>query len=385
MVQGIPLDNIRIIDMTYNLPGPFCTQILGDLGADVIKIEHKKGDTVRYYPPFVGGESLFYLLLNRNKRSFCIDITKSKGLEIFYNLIKTADVLIHNFLPRTADRLRVSYEKLKSINPSLIYCSISGYGQEGTWQNVPGHDLNYLSQAGILDVTGPKEHPSPPGVQIADIGGGALPAVISILAALIGRAKNGGQGQSFDISMTHHVIPWLTIAAQTYFSDRATPKREEHFLSGYLPFYRLYHTKDDRHISFATLEVKFWNNFCTGLNRIDLMDKFLDFPYLEKELPKIFQERTSDEWEDFFLANHIPGCQILTIPEALNKYKESLFEVEHPTAGKITLFSPVFGTRKDTLPPPLLGQHSREIMNELGYDDDQIEKYFSKGLLIKPD
>ncbi|MFX0206477.1 MAG: CaiB/BaiF CoA transferase family protein [Candidatus Hodarchaeota archaeon] len=383
MVQGIPLDNIRIIDMTYNLPGPFCTQILGDLGADIIKIEHKKGDTVRNYPPFIGGESLFYLFLNRNKRSFCIDITKNKGLDIFHNLIKTADVLIHNFLPRTADCLKVSYNSIKSLNPSLIYCSISGYGQKGSWQNVPGHDLNYLSQAGILDVTGPKEHPSPPGVQIADIGGGALPAVISILAALIEREKKGGKGQSFDISMTHQIFPWLTIAAQTYFSDQMTPKREEHFLSGYLPFYRTYQTKDEKYISFATLEIKFWHNFCKGLDRVDFLDKFLDFPHLERELPQIFQERNSEEWEDFFLANHIPGCKILTIPEALNKYNEALFELEHPTAGKIKLFSPVFGTRKHLLPPPLLGQHTREIMDEMGYDKNKVDEYFTDGIIFE--
>ncbi|MFX1514401.1 MAG: CaiB/BaiF CoA transferase family protein [Promethearchaeota archaeon] len=382
MVNGTPLDNIRIIDMTYNLPGPFCTQVLGDLGADIIKIEHKKGDTVRNSPPFIDGESLFFLFLNRNKRSFCIDIRRKKGLKIFHKLIKSADVLIHNFLPRTVDRLKIRYSDIKSVNPALIYCSISGYGQEGDWKNVPGHDLNYLSQAGILDVTGPKKLPIPPGVQIADIGGGALPAVISILAALIGRQKNNGQGQCFDISMTHQIIPWLTVAAKDYFYEDTTPKREEHFLSGFLPFYRLYRAKDAKYISFATLELKFWHNFCEGLEREDLKTKFLDFNYLEKVLPQIFLERTSEEWENFFLEYYIPGCKILTVPEALNKYKESLFELEHPTVGRIKLFSPTFGTRKDILPPPLLGQHTREIMNELGYDNDQINKFISDNIVL---
>lgn len=368
------LKGIRILDLTSNLPGPFATQILGDMGAEVIKVENLNGDRTRHYPPFIGNESMVFSLLNRNKRSISLDLKAKKGLEIFYKLVTTADVIIEGFRPGTADRLQIGYDSIREIQPKIIYCSLTGYGPNDTRA---GHDLNYLAMSGVLHITGPRERPIPPGVQIGDIGGGALPAVISILAALYQR-KN--EAQYIHVSMTDHLISWLSIVAATYLVGLGEPEREDHFLSGFQPYYRIFGTKDNQFLSFAPLEYKFWKNFCEAIGQPELEEKQFDTDHLNSILPSIFGQRSLGEWMELFEKNDVPGAPILTVKEALNARK-AITLINHPSVGKIPLIkSPYIIDEGIVSPPPRLGEDTRSILEEIGYSQDDVEIFEKKGI-----
>ncbi len=359
------LTGVRILDLTSNVPGPLATQILGDFGADVIKVESPRGDNVRHYPPFIETESVIFLLLNRNKRSFAVNLKTEEGLKLFYELVRTSDVVLEGFRPGTAKRMKIDFDTLKSLKHDIIYCSLIGYDSQDTRS---GHDLNYVGETGILHITGSKEIPTPIGVPIADIGGGSLPTVISILAALLNR-KN--KAQYLCVKMTEQLIPWLTVVASTYLAGLGEPQREDHTLSGYNPFYRIYRTKDknDRYVSFAPLENKFWHNFCNAIGREDLAGKQFDFTTCERELPKIFVQKTQSEWTEWFADNDVPGAPVLSIGEALS-VKSRLQRIDHLKAGKVNIITSPFLDQDQKVvihPPPLLGQHTKEILDEIGY------------------
>ncbi len=363
------LSGIRILDLTSNLPGPLATQILGDMGADVIKIESLSGDNTRQYPPFLGTESLIYLFLNRNKRSISLNLKSKEGLSIFYKLVKTCDVIVEGFRPGVTKRMGIDFHNLKKIKSDIIYCSLIGYKQKST---VSGHDINYVGSAGIVHLTGPKNTPIIPGVPLGDIGGGSLPAIISVLAALIQRNE---KPQHLTVSMTEHLIPWISVASTTYFADIGDPQREEHSLSGFLPFYRLYRTmdEDNRFISFAPLERKFWLNFCIAIEREDLIPKQFDFDLLSRELPEIFNKKTQKEWQEWFIENDVPGAPVLTIDEVFQD-KSRIWYLNHSSLGRIpSIASPFIEEAENLRPPPMLGEHTKEILSEIG-----LEKEYSR-------
>lgn len=366
------LKGIRILDLTSNLPGPFATQILGDMGAEVIKIENLGGDQTRHYPPFMETESVIFLLLNRNKRSIAVDLKTKEGLEIFYRLAKTADIVFEGFRPGTADRLQVGFDHIKQIQPRIIYCSLTGYGPNDTRA---GHDLNYLGVSGILHITGPREQPMAPGVQIGDIGGGALPAVISILAAIL---QKGDYPQHLHVSMTDQLIPWLSVAAATFLAGLDEPKRETHFLSGFQPFYRIYRTKDRHYLSFAPLELKFWKNFCLAVDKPELADKQFDTETLNSLLPQVFGQRKMAEWLTIFAEYDVPGAPVLTIKEAL-KERNAICYINHPSVGRIPIIkSPFIRGDVKISPPPTLGEDTYSILNELGYSLEDVKNFKNK-------
>ena len=377
------LSGIRILDLTMNLPGPLATQILGDFGADVIKVESLVGDPIHHYPPFIGTESTLNILLNRNKRSIAINLKSPKGLSIFYKLVETCDVIVTSFRNSSLEKLKIDYKTLTKINPKLVYCHLTGYHR---FNNQAGHDINYLGESGILHITGPKTKPIVPGVPIADIGGGSLPTVITVLGGLMKRNVEPSQPQFFDISMTEHMIPWLTVVATEYLANLEDPERELHTLSGYIPWYTIYETKDDEFVTFATLESKFWKEFCTAIKREDLVDQQFNLELCGQVLPEIFRQKTLNDWELIFKEYNLPAGAILTVKDALSK-KKRLTKVNHPSAGQIEVISsPFLNSDQDQhlKPAPSLGQHTKEILLELGLESE-LENLKQENIILDYD
>jgi alpha-methylacyl-CoA racemase len=259
-----PLTSLKILDFTTLLPGPYATMILADLGADVIRIEApNRVDLVRSMPPFDGDQSAWHSLLNRNKRSLALDLKEPEAVEIVHRLVQSYDIVVESFRPGVMDRLGVGYSSLSAINPRLIYCTITSYGQTGPLADRAAHDLNSLALAGVFQHTGRADSdPLPLGVQIADIGS-SHNAVIGILAAAIQRLQDG-QGQYIDISMFDSALAWNALAAANYLVGGEQPQREAMPLNGG-GFYDLYRTADGRHLAVASLEPKFWQGFCQAI------------------------------------------------------------------------------------------------------------------------
>ncbi|MEM1885025.1 MAG: CaiB/BaiF CoA-transferase family protein, partial [Candidatus Jordarchaeales archaeon] len=388
-----PLEGITVLDLTRLLPGPFCSMILGDLGADVIKIEPVGvGDWTRWVPPFVKNESAIFLSVNRNKRSMTLNLRSEEGLEIFYKMVEKSDVILEGFRPGITKKLRIDYETVREINPRIIYCSISGFGQSGPYAGKSGHDINYIGIGGILALTGLRnETPVVPGVPIADLAGG-MAGVFGILAALILREKTG-VGIYIDVSMLDVIVSWLSIYAGIYLIGGLNISRGSNILAGAIGSYGVFKTRDGRYLTLGILEEHFWKNFCKAVERPDLEN----YPYLliEKgeELHKIIQEiiegRTLEEWLKVFEENDVPCgpvneiCQVFLDPQVL--HREMVVEVEHPRAGKIkqVRFPLKFSEEWCMIrrPPPMLGEHTEEILKELGYSVEEIGELRRKGVI----
>ena len=374
----MPLKNIRVLDLTRLLPGPYCTMLLADFGAEVIKVEDPKmGDYARYYDPKLDADSAIFHSLNRNKKSVCLDLKSADGKASFLSMTEKADVVVESFRPGVMERLELDYEKLKSVNPALIYCAITGYGQTGPYADKPGHDINYLSYAGLLNLMGEKDgKPIVPATQIADIGGGALPATVGILLALLEREKSG-KGQFVDISMMDGVISWLQTVLPNYLSDNTALNRGEHMLAGGLAAYAIYETKDSRWLSVGALEPKFWVAFCEGVGRNDFIP-LLDAPQeqyrLKHEIQTIMYQKRLSEWLDVFSEKDACVSPVLTFEELLKdpqvSAREMIQTVKHATLGEtkqigtpIKLSETPGGIRSQA---PKLGEHTAEFMAEMG-------------------
>jgi alpha-methylacyl-CoA racemase len=392
-----PLSDVRVLDLTRLLPGGFCTLLLGDLGADVIKVEDTgAGDYVRWAPPYYGDEeqtplgtrSSLYLALNRSKRSIRLDLKNELGQQALLKLVKGADVLVESFRPGVLDRLGVGYEQLKGANPALVYCPITGYGQDGPNRDRAGHDMNYLGLNGLLGLNGEIDGPPiQPAGQIADLGGGALMAALGILAALH-EARRSGEGQIVDVSMTDGAQSWMAMVAGRYFCDGKVPERGKLELAGGIICYRPYEAKDGW-VTCGALEQKFWAAWCRGVGREDLIEHQFDPPGSDAhaDAVEIFKQRTLEEWQAF---NDEHDCciePVLDLDEALDsdqvRAREMVVELDQPELGAIRQLAPPVKLSRTPAgiqrPAPALGEHTAELLSEVGYSDEEIAAMIEAG------
>ncbi len=398
----LPLSDVKVLDLTRLLPGGFCSLLLADFGADVLKVEDTgSGDYVRWAPPYYGGEedqslgtrSALYLALNRNKRSIRLDLKSDGGREAFLRLARDADVVLESFRPGVLDRLGAGYEALRGQNPRLVYCAITGYGQTGPNTGRAGHDMNYLGLNGLLGLTGePDGRPIQPAGQIADLGGGALMAAFGVMAALHERARSG-EGQFVDVSMTDGSLSWLAMEAARYFCSGEAPKRGELPLAGRLLCYLPYEASDGW-VTCAALEPKFWAAFCRGVGRDDLVEKQFERPGSDawSEVAAIFRSRSREEWRAFNDEHDAMIEPILDLDEALEsrlvREREMVAEVEQPRMGAVRqLGVPVkLGRTPGSVhaPAPALGEHTADALSDAGYSDEEIEALIESGAAAGP-
>src|SRR5262245_31232280 len=315
-----PLEDIRVLDLTRLVPGAFATLMLAELGADVIKIEDPRGgDPMRQLPPLVNGRGVYDLLLNRGKRSVVLDLREPDARESLDRLVAGADVVIQSFRPSTAKRLGVSAEQIRATHPRVVHCSITGYGQTGPYAERPGHDLNYVSVSGMLAADRPNATELP-HIFIADIGGGAMSAVIGILAALVGRARDG-EGRAIDISMHEAALYWVMLPAARELVAGGRDATDELPTFGLHACYNVYRTKDGELIALGALELKFWKAFCDAVGRPDLTRRHLTDPAdqarLLSEVRQIFLTRTRDEWLAFFEGHDVCVTPVNSPADAL--------------------------------------------------------------------
>lgn len=377
-----PLQGLKVIDLTRMLPGPFGTMLLADLGAEVIVVEQPSG------PALGPRRTNFYI--DRNKRSIILNLKDERAREVFYQLASGADVVVEGFRPGVTERLGIDYPRLKQLNEGLIYCSISGYGQEGPYKERVGHDINYVAMAGLLNLNGRREEaPVIPGTQLADIAGGGLMAAFSILAALYHRERTG-QGQYIDVSMTDGALALNPIAFTEYFNSGTPPVRQGYRNLGATPCYNIYRTKDNRYISIGALEPKFWAKLCRVLSREDLIAKQNDTgEEAIGELQEIFASRTRAEWDQLLDSEEVCYAPILDLAETCQNtqvvHRQMIREVAWPDGGtsKQVGIVPRFSLTPGTLrrPPSLPGQHTHEILSELGMDRTQIAELEREGVV----
>ncbi len=376
------LSGIRVLDLSRMLPGPYCSMILADHGAEVIAIEDRKFQQ----------DGLFFNDLNRNKSHMSLNLKTREGLEIFFKLAEKADVILEGFRPGVVKRLGVDYEAVRQRNSGIIYCSISGYGQTGPLRDRAGHDVNYLSNSGVLGLIGEKgRRPVIPGVQIADIAGGSMNAAVGILLALYAREKTG-TGQYIDISMTDGVVGLLSLPH--YFTKLSGQEQQasDTMLSHRYACYNIYETADGRFIAIGAVENRFWQKLCEHLNRPEYISLQYDDKKREEiidDLRKLFLMKTIAEWDAEL--GKLEVCfapvknlgEILTDPlfterEMVHSYTEESGEEKHGFGIPVKL-SDTPGTLRT--PPSKFGEQTREILEEIGYSAEQIDAFYHDGVL----
>lgn len=388
------LNDLTILDLSRHLPGPYATMVLADLGARVIKIEEPMlGDVVRWTSPWVAGTSSLFLQLNRNKESVTLNLKIPAAKEIFFKLVERADVLVESFRPGVTERLGIHYNALKKINPRIIYCSISGYGQEGPHRERAGHDINYIARAGLLGLnTAAQGTPILPPMQIADLAAGALFSLVGILSALFAREKSG-EGKHIDTSMLDGTLALLPVAFSRTMAGTSLPVGEKMELTGELPFYNVYQTADGKFLALGALEPKFWENFCKAIGKPQLIPKqFASGP----ERDEVFQElrttlasRSQAEWINQFEELDVCCEPVKTIDEAVSdpqvQHRRMVRRVPHPSLGEVKqLGSPLkfSGCGECPMKPaPELGEHTEEVLTESGYSKSEISKLRSIGAI----
>lgn len=387
--MSLPLDGIRVLDLSRYLPGPFCTQILADFGAEVIKVEDPRGgDLGRQLAPIIDGQSSRFYTVNRNKKSISLDLKKEEGKAIFKKLALNCDVVVDQFRPGVMDKMGLGYENLRALNERIIYCSLTGYGMTGPLRDAAGHDLNYLNLSGVTGLTGTCQGmPAMSGVQIADIAGGTLYSVIAILLALASRDKTG-KGQLCDIAMMDGSVSLLAYTLGEWSGQGVLPQRGDEALTGGYACYNVYETKDNKHVSLAAVEDKFWADFCKKVAREGFIKLQWDKPQrreIMENIRTLMKEKTRDEWVAFFADSDICFTPVLTVEEMCEHpqvaAREMIIKVpdiggsghEVVLTGLPVKLSDTPGTIKLTFPN--LGEHNEEILLAAGYTAAEIEEF----------
>ncbi|MCL4394832.1 MAG: CoA transferase [Chloroflexi bacterium] len=386
-----PLAGIRVLDLSRLLPGPYCTMLLADLGAEVVKIETPGlGDYMRLIPPFIQdhatGESVgaAFLMVNRNKKSVALNFRNKRGKEILFRLARDADVLIESFRPGAVDKWGIGYDAVRAVNPRIVYCSLSGYGQTGPYKDRAGHDLNYIALNGLLAANGSAGGaPIPPAVQIADLSGGML-AAISILSALIGRGQTSG-GTYMDVSLFDGALSWAgTIVGGTYAAGKQT-ERGKMQLNGGMACYNVYATRDGQYMTIAAIEPHFWSAFCKAVDREDLSARRQEIEAVP-EVAAIFKTRTRDEWIALF--DQLDACiepvrdfsEVFVDPHV--RHRGLIAEMDLPGIGCIPQIGSVFVfAQNSATPPPRQGQHTAEILSRIGISSAELEGLEQAGII----
>ncbi len=390
----LPLAGLRVLDLSRLYPGPYATLVLADLGADVVKVEEPAtGDYLRWMAPLAGRQSGFFHALNRNKRSLTLDLKAPGGAAAFLRLARSADVVLESFRPGVMDRLGIGWERLRAENPRLVLCSISGYGQDGPYRLVAGHDLDYMAIAGALAVNGPAERPVPPGVQVADVAGGAWPAVAGTLAALLRRGVTG-EGAHVDISMTDGALGMLAMQLGAADGRGAPLRRAGELLNGGTACYNVYRTSDGRFMALGALEPQFFARFCEAAGRPELAERQFeaDGRGPHDEVAALFLGRTRDEWTelgrraDCCLAPVLEGEEPRDDPQL--RARGLFLEVETPWEGKAmrSVATPVRldGVQAPRRPAPELGADTEAVLAEAGFAAAEIAALRAAGVVDAP-
>jgi crotonobetainyl-CoA:carnitine CoA-transferase CaiB-like acyl-CoA transferase len=393
-----PLEGLTVLDASRVLVGPFCTMQLGDLGAEVIKIERPDGgdQTRGWHPPTYGEESAYYVSINRNKRSLTLNLNDEEGRDVFRDLASEADILVENFRVGKMEDWNLDYETLSEENPGLVYCSLSGYGEWGPHKDRPAYDIMMQAEGGLMSITG--EEDGPPvrvGVAIADIGAGMY-ATQAILAALLHRELSDGTGQKVDVSLLDGQVAWMSYMASNYFATGDPPGRMGSKHPTIAP-YQAFETTDG-YVVVATASENLWPKFCRALDREDLIDdeRFdvnADRVENRSELDPILEA----EFEQYSTAEAVARMEEAGVPASRVRDMEDVFEnpqvqarnmhqeIEHPTIGTLEMpGSPMHFSQTPTAIdryPPLLGEHNEEILREFGYDRETIDELDQRDII----
>ena len=383
------LDDLKILDFSTLLPGPYATLMLADMGAEVLKISSaSRPDTVLDYPPFIGdtGVSASQAWLGRNKKTMFLNLKTGEGKAVVKELVKEYDIVLEQFRPGVMEKLGLGYEDLKAVNPKLIYCSLTGYGQTGPLRDAAGHDINYMSRSGIISQAGRRESgPSLMNFQIADIAVGSMNSVIGILAAVNYR-KNTGKGQYIDVAMMDGCVPFNSLDGAGFLVSGKEPKREGERLNGGC-IYDFYETKDGEYLSVGSLEPQFWSRFCTAIGREDLIEGTVYPPNIDEvkaEIRGILKTKTRDEWVEVF--SHYDACvqPVLNLKEALLedeqvKEREMVVDVKLPLHEDVSVKQLATAVKLSECPCEYkfagypTGYHTKEVIEQLGMDYAELK------------
>jgi len=380
----MPLEGIRVLDLTRQAPGPYCTMLLGDLGADVIIVEEAPGAGRRMEIGMSERTQAFWAL-NRNKRSVGLNLKEPRAQDAFLKMAERADVVIEGFRPGVIKRLGVDYEAVRARNPRIIYCSLSGYGQSGPYAGLVGHDINYIGIGGALGMIGtPGSPPAIPMNIIADFAGGGLYAAFSILAAVIAREKTG-RGQYVDIAMSDGVTSLLAFPASQYFAAGLVPKPGVEMLNGGAPYYSVYECSDGKWLSIGCIEPWFWSELCKALDCEDYIPNQMNrekHPEIFDYLRRRFKEKTRDEWFEALRQRDICVGPVYALHEVFEdpqvQARGMVIEIDHPEFGPVKQvgvgpkFSGTPGVVRTTAPKR--GEHTADLLSEAGYSDAEIEE-----------